>query len=788
MSDIWTYTSDSFSGTKTADNLGMSPWSLNDGSLKVGELTFTQVFDTAAQAIKLVEEDKFFIYRNGVKWFHGWVTSVRCGGSNNGAFMMTVTISDVMYWFDKILLSGMAKGSDGGDLKEVAEFGFGEGDAREHIIAVIDRLRSFGVEVEVGGISSMFPIPQVTIKQASHLEALRVLLSYVSDMMMWVNHRGEKPTINIKRRGVAGVVDLVDGTAPLDSWELEKMWTLEMKQALVSYVRRASNGLTVFDEQVAGVADAVRRAIFPVSGGALHPWLPYDRTDSQTVRSRAIFNGNEVSYELVKALVPDVAEFDAAYSDFFLQTPEQVTFGSGGSGGASYTIYDYSAAKIFTKRGEVPSSSYQYFLSKGEYRDWFEALGVDYQELRCVGHWMFYRLQSVDPPSWIENFPFIKHASGTLADGSAVVASWIYLDIPVLAVNQNWSTDTVLNKPVDYDYVQPPAGFADNLLAAQNFAPYDGTIQMTNEEAGEVEYRGQCYNIQNALPEHAVMKAMVQSRSVTSDDGITTLTMGVPERFRFQDLLTLKDRTKADSIFWINGTDGSGGVGGSFGFPSDGSGGIPTIGSSGGSTSSDNGTGDTTDIGIGGENGDVWEDQDDDFVNGAGSAGGSLQVQTGYQPSYDNDEVKLAYVNLTTRRPEINGVGIGYVEIAPFTPPDGYSYLTLSVTSSRSGFTTTSNLPEAGGTVALPIDNEFYEGANISTSNLDKPFSWPLAYTTDLTYTIKLNSTTAAPDKVIETGVLKVSQNFTVNYSGDGVGGGGRIGRITLRYTPPALE
>ncbi len=610
---MWTFTGDSFSGEKTAAELGMTKPVLSDGSTQVGEMKFSQVFKDAASVVRLDEGDKFTVFRNGIKFWQGWVTKVRIGGSTTGGFVLQVVVSDVWWWLMKTPLTGDAKGTDGGTLRERPLFGYAEGDLRTHIIATIDRAKSLGVDIDVGGISSMFSVPQITLKQISVAEAIIYLMRFIPDAMLWINHGATTPTINIKRRQYAAEVDLTEGEDPLDAYALEALWTLETSQIVVPYVSRNVNGLTIFEQQSAGTSSLGKRQIFPTSGPEMDSFLPYDPNDS--------YDAETESTNDLETIALALGIFDAAKANGLTT---ELTFGA-----LTWTHYDTAAlatstsnpqyystpAAIYTTaEGEPFDMTGKYILKGGTPPAWAQAEHGLAQVFVRVTYSYAHNSEAsgnpgvwIAPPAWHDDLPGVT----TLHNG--YTTGWYYTQLyggeitfTIWVIDTEYASSSTLYKPADYDYVTPPANFATNMLATQDFTPYGGTLQMVRREVGEKEFRGKVYNITNALTEHATMKAMAQRRTLDFATGLTTIELGVPTRYRYQDLLTLKSRTASDNILWV--------VGNGYSPESDGSGGIPTIGSSGGSTSTDNGTGNTVYIGIGGGSGDLVEDQDDSQI------------------------------------------------------------------------------------------------------------------------------------------------------------------------------
>jgi hypothetical protein len=105
-----------------------------------------------------------------------------------------------------------------------------------------------------------------------------------------------------------------------------------------------------------------------------------------------------------------------------------------------------------------------------------------------------------------------------------------------------------LYQPADYTFIAPPANLAANLLAAQNFIPYEGSINLTQEVAGAVRYRGCKVNLIGSLPEHATMGALVSEESLNIATGQTTITLGTAPRLDYRTFVDRIRKTPQDNI------------------------------------------------------------------------------------------------------------------------------------------------------------------------------------------------------------------------------------------------
>lgn len=82
---------------------------------------------------------------------------------------------------------------------------------------------------------------------------------------------------------------------------------------------------------------------------------------------------------------------------------------------------------------------------------------------------------------------------------------------------------------------------AANLYAERAAAPWEGSITLTEEEAGETLHLGRVLNLTHPdRPEWADMRAVIQSESLELASGTTTLAFGPPEHLSPQDWVELR--------------------------------------------------------------------------------------------------------------------------------------------------------------------------------------------------------------------------------------------------------
>lgn len=109
----------------------------------------------------------------------------------------------------------------------------------------------------------------------------------------------------------------------------------------------------------------------------------------------------------------------------------------------------------------------------------------------------------------------------------------------------------LLYRKADYSFIFPPADLSANLLAAQNWMPYEGSIQLEQEDVGATRYRGTKINISNSQTTFSTMGALVSGETIELETGRTTVNLGSPARNDYRTLVDKIRKTSQDNIVYI---------------------------------------------------------------------------------------------------------------------------------------------------------------------------------------------------------------------------------------------
>lgn len=154
-------------------------------------------------------------------------------------------------------------------------------------------------------------------------------------------------------------------------------------------------------------------------------------------------------------------------------------------------------------------------------------------------------------------------------DGTTTFYDWVIVDYQgstrkatVKLLNRNKDGDypangspftmngNIIFRQADYLFIKPPNGMAQFLKECQDFVPYQGNIQLTQEDVGATRYTGKKIRISNSMTEYAAMDALVKSESLVVETGETTITLGQPDRFDYRTLVDRIRKTSQDNIYY----------------------------------------------------------------------------------------------------------------------------------------------------------------------------------------------------------------------------------------------
>ena len=468
----------------------------------------------------------------GKRVFHGNITEVE--PSLDGT-SYNVTVSGPWWWLEQVSLTDLYADSTGTDT-EAPCFIVPQQDLAISIRALLGRLQEIGVPLRCGNIDPTFTVPRMVFTNDTGADALRTMLSWVPDAMTRIRYDDGIPALDVVRRSTADVVQIdlaVAGHKTGAPIRLKPRHELRPEAVEVQSMTLNSVGDIVYHTHKAGTAapSPIRRQILPISGigktgkpdASVRRYLlktvPFT---SSTDLYAALLRHNSG----VAALKTEVG--GSPYST--LVTSNFTVWVAINNGWQQYVVYPRSS--YTSADGETAVTPAKYIVMGEELPDWWSATGIAAQKVKARHRWTvfcgngFSKLASL---AALSNYQ-ISDASNTYFFGD------LEMDVWTVDYNAGNTTGVVIVHPDDASLVQPNDSLADNLWAAQNWTPYEGSIPQKTGST-QIAMPGTVINITGTRPEWELMKSLVAGNSIDLRTGSGEITIGAPPRQRASALI-----------------------------------------------------------------------------------------------------------------------------------------------------------------------------------------------------------------------------------------------------------
>lgn len=323
----------------------------------------------------------------------------------------------------------------------------------------------------------------------------------------------------------------------------------------------------------AGSGTVGRQQVLVVSGEELDTFLPNDYFDSvqlKTVKAVPVSGPENTAFNnLLKEKSSLLAGILANYGTIGDGAGTGMTWWTGfSSGPKTQQTRTYPGITYVGENGQVISGTGKNIIAVGTIPDWLAGTvnGVE-ATLTCTwvatllgsngsgsipytGWFAELAAQSIDPDGGSGGYANATTTGGTNNQWKKWAA--VSISIPVVLTTSSYPALTTVYRPADYDFIQPPAGFAKGLQQSMAFTPYEGTFAIEEAEAGATRYLGTVVNITgHAVADLATMKAMVASVDIDIDLGTTSITLGSAPRLDYKEFLDRIRRTPQNNIKYL---------------------------------------------------------------------------------------------------------------------------------------------------------------------------------------------------------------------------------------------
>lgn len=497
------------------------------------------------------------LYRNAARYFTGTLTKRRIRFDERGTRVELG--AEGPWWYLKQIFISSQIADQSGDLSERAAYVLATGSPKVHIETLVARAIALGAPIRIGSVASCFDIPRLSLRNMSFAEAFSEVMRWVADGHLYFDYEGDddlSPALCMQRRTPAAVFTVTPSAGIVSNIDVSPRLDLQVEEVAVMYATRQTvdnKRLTTWENYTAGESTTglPRRQPVLTSGPELDTFLPPSFTDSVEVKSSLL----KVSGVVKSAVFEQYDERlkSAGAGPFIVGEFSVAVYPSG-----TYTMPSITP-RIVDNDGNAIPSEYTYYLTKGEIKDWWVADGIKHVMAK-ISSTLFegpatYALTDPepDPPAWFETIGGQKYYYQTLVSGTltnhVVYALTVTVNVPL--VTKAWALETTLIRKEDYYFVNPPADLADNLLATQDWLPYQGTVSYVATTIPSGHAVGGVLNIAGLMPEMTGMKAMISGYKVHHATGETTLTLGAPGRLTYRDLVNRFRQNGADNVVML---------------------------------------------------------------------------------------------------------------------------------------------------------------------------------------------------------------------------------------------
>lgn len=497
--------------------------------------------------------------------FRGWVTQARV--TNYG---VQVVAEGPWQFLQKIDITSSVSSGTNTDTRPTIVFN--ESTVKANIEALLTRAIALGVPMIIGTIAATFTIPKLQLSMMTCADVLAELMRWVPDCIGWWDYSGAgEPIFNLSRRTGMSPVTFAVGSPQLVDFDLTGRPDLKPSQVVIKYTRRRlspADGRPEFVEQASGSAVTGRIQTIGLSGKELDTFLPPDDYQTFIAQTKPLNTSTNIRNAII-ALIPQVAESRTKFSNSPREGTTDVTLANG----ESLWYFNRQPVDSVTSHQSIQQPAYQVrdaetgtiissFTGKNlvilaDTPDWATRVYANAQRVKITGR--LYRVQVITTkatfnsvpvaaavePLWSQAFPWTRQSpilyfSGTskapVGKEDSTDIDFLYLDFEVDAIltTSTYSSPQTIYKVQDYEYLAPPASLASNLLSAQNFDPYEGSIRLVQSNPGGLtNYLQYKFRISGAQTGLATADAL--PRAVTWDIAGVSLDVeiGAPARFAF---------------------------------------------------------------------------------------------------------------------------------------------------------------------------------------------------------------------------------------------------------------
>lgn len=416
------------------------------------------------------------------------------------------------------------------------------------------------------GVTLFFQVPRITLNQSTCAEIISELVRLCPDAMVYFDYSTELPKCSITRRNVCDTRTITIGSSPVTNIDVSPIIELKVSEVKLPYLIRNQDGSKAYSSQSAGVPINGESQIITMSGKELDTFLPKDQLNSFTATGTTTdFNSYLMQNDSsIAALIKTNGTGILYYARIGRTITGYSTFTSSGSNfNAVQTTYYTNGLSVTNSSGQAISAT-GLITSVSSLPSWASTQGLSIQQVTLSGDIGFdfgYQsfgqnvgYYSYTPPSWIDSTfsSYQVYSRPDMTFGNSYDKLYYKRITCTAYLISGVAAGATVYQNADYSFAFPPAGLATNLLAAQNWLPYEGTIELVEQDAGATRYRGTKVDVVGSTAALSSMGALVASESLDLGSGTTSIQLGCPPRNDYRTFVSRIRKTSQDNIIYIN--------------------------------------------------------------------------------------------------------------------------------------------------------------------------------------------------------------------------------------------
>lgn len=548
------------------ESMGMDrlTWTARTVDIDAGETTLPDV----GQMVELFY-DLTDLGFGQVRLFRGWVTEARA--INYG---VVVVVEGPWQFFRKMTATTSKTLNGSTDTRPTMDFA--AGSIATHVATVVSRAIAEGAPATFGGMTAAYTVQKLKLSQATYADVIAELLRWVPDCIAYWDYQSA-PTghgiFTVVRRSALGSTTYTVGAGELTDYQVTGRPDLVPTRVELKYIQRGADQRPVYAVQSAGTSAGStapgKNQVIVISGDEADTFLPADDYNSYTVQT---YDANATLNNTRIRLLPMIPQVVSSRTQFNgLPNATSVVLANG------ETIEVTTSLSLGTK-GFYPQPLLQFldpvtgaaisrvgkrFLMSAPPPEWAEGVLANAEKVKITGR-IYKIVESTLYNStggagelapaiedWAAAFPWSSQLllTGYRPSFTFINKPWasVYLyaldfELETYLTTSNYPNPTTIYKPQDFDYTAPASGLAASLLAAQNFTPYDGRLELAYTGPTSGPGLASLVNIAGAQTELATMAALPRAVELDLTSYKARIELGSPSRF---DLKTVAGKVRS---------------------------------------------------------------------------------------------------------------------------------------------------------------------------------------------------------------------------------------------------